>query len=68
MKISEREEYLETHPDVEQVITSSPIQIDGHKLSATKKKTTSDFSNRLQEIKKFHGRHSTIRTHNITET
>lgn len=66
MSMAAREIFL-ANTEVEQIIVSAPMQVDSHKLDASRGKPTGDFQNRLKEIKKFHGHHSTIRTHGVSE-
>lgn len=64
MKISERDEYLEQNPHIEQLIVSAPAMLDAARLGITK--VPSDFNNLMKKVKKAN-RGSTISTGNITE-
>lgn len=63
--ISEGDAYAKIHPQLERMC-GAPLPMDPVRLGIAK--PDPHFQRRLKEIKKAHGRKSTIRTGNLTET
>ena len=57
MKISELDPYLESHPEIEQLVSGAPLIHSGRGMQ----KPSDGFRDRLKEIKKGH-RGSTVNT------
>lgn len=53
MSMAEREEYLSSHPEVEQLIVSAPVQIDSFRVSGIVK-PSQNHKDRMREIQKAH--------------
>lgn len=64
MKISELDQYKADHPELEQMVHGAPLFVCPIRLGVQKPST--DFRNRLREIKNTH-KHSTINPYDRTE-
>lgn len=64
LSISEGDAFVRANPEYER-LCGAPACIDSIRLGITK--PDGAFRNRLKEIKKHHGRRSTIKTGNLTD-